>query len=99
MIKRPSFVYWIVPHLLACLVSLLSYIGVELAQPIIQYSFVATMCEQGMMLFLAVAILDLPTVVFQSAFLLMLYERTLATIGGSLLLMAITRIYPELRVG
>ena len=59
------------------------------------YSFISTMCEQGMMMIFAVYVLGLPGIVFDGILPIMIYERLIATLGASLLIAAIYRSMPE----
>jgi len=96
--SRGSFIFWIMPHVLA----LLLLIGIPFLEKrrlkTITSTFISTMCEQGAMLLLAINVLQLPVIVFQVAFPLMLYERTFATIGGILIILALKRVEPNLIV-
>jgi hypothetical protein len=89
--SRPEFPYWVIPHGIAILAAIATRFTKRQEITIALTSFVATMCEQAAMLLLAVGILALPTPVFQAAFPLMLYERTIGTIGGWLILIALRK--------
>jgi len=96
--SRGSFIFWIIPHVLA----LLLLLGISFLEKMILKTmaspFISTMCEQSAMLLLAINVLQLPVIVFQVAFPLMLYERTFATIGGILVLLALKRVEPNLLI-
>ena len=56
------------------------------------YAYVSTMAEQGMMMIFAVHLLGLPWQLFVGILPLMLYERIIATIGATLIILALIRI-------
>lgn len=93
--QRPDFIWWIIPHTIAVIILILSnYIEPKLTIPL--FTFASTMAEQSIMLILAITVLNLPTIAFQTAFPLMLYERLTATMGSTIVLYSIKRIIPEL---
>lgn len=92
---RGSFISWIVPHMIALILVLGSSLIEKKFLTVYIIPFISTMCEQGAMLILAIGFLQLPVVVFQTAFPLMLYERTFATLGGMLLIIALRRVVPQ----
>lgn len=87
VLMRPEFPYWISPHIVGAVtaggMSLTNTLSHKKRIPI--YAFVSTICEQATMLIGAVFILSLPWVVFATAFPLMLYERLIGTIGGTII--------------
>jgi len=95
IINRKSFIFWIVPHIIALILVIGSPLMVKINVKIYVISFISTMCEQGVMLILAISFLKLPVVVFQTAFPLMLYERVFATIGGIILILTLRRVVPQ----
>ena len=93
--SRSEFLYWIVPHLLAIILAGASVFSTPLKIRIPTNAFVATMCEQAAMLVQAVYVLQLPAVVFMTAFPLMLYERLIATVGASMLVFGFSKFAPK----
>jgi hypothetical protein len=94
---RPEFPYWVIPHIFAAIVAaVLSTINLSTKKfQIPAYAFVSTICEQATMLIGATFILSLPWVVFATAFPLMIYERAVATLGGSIIAYALLRSIPK----
>jgi len=88
----PEFPYWIAPHMLAVILCPVTEFIKNQKLKIVIIAFVSTMCEQAIMMMLAVYQVQLPWQVFAVAFPFMIYERTLATIGGSILTLAISKI-------
>jgi len=84
---RPEFPYWVIPHIVGAII----VGGLNFKNPIPDkvkiplYAFISTICEQATMLIGALFILSLPWTIFAAAFPLMLYERLIGTIGGTLL--------------
>jgi hypothetical protein len=97
IIARPEFPYWIAPHLLAAfLAAVLSITNLPLKKlQMPAYAFVSTICEQATMLMGATFILSLPWIVFATAFPLMIYERVVATLGGSIIAYALLKNIPK----
>jgi len=97
VIARPEFPYWIIPHIFAAFVAaVLSTINLSNQKfQIPAYAFISTISEQATMLIGATFILSLPWVVFATAFPLMIYERTVATLGGSIIAYALLRSIPK----
>jgi hypothetical protein len=93
LIVNFSFPYFTLPHILALGILVISLFrdmtNLKIKIPI--HAFISTMCEQGMMMILAVHLLKLPWSVFIGILPLMIYERILATIGASILVMTIIR--------
>ena len=93
--RNHSFPYFVSPHTLA--LCILAYGTVremtplKLKAPI--NAFVSTMCEQGMMMIFATHLLHLPAQIFSGILPLMLYERIVATIGASIIIIAIIRTF------
>lgn len=87
IIMRPEFPYWVIPHIVGAII----VGGLNFKNPIPDkvkiplYAFISTICEQATMLIGALFILSLPWTIFAAAFPLMLYERLIGTIGGTLL--------------
>lgn len=84
-----QFPYFVAAHSLACLLSVILLFRrmtpVQVEIPIL--AFVATMSEQGMMI-RAVHLLCLPWQAFVGILPLMLYERIVGTVGGTLVIFA-----------
>jgi hypothetical protein len=97
VIARPEFPYWIIPHIFAAFIAaVLSIINLSTKRlQIPAYAFVSTICEQATMLIGATLILSLPWIVFATAFPLMIYERFVATLGGSIIAYAIFKSIPK----
>lgn len=91
-----EFPFWTIPHALAAILCLISGNIKNYRLKIFLTAFVSTMCEQAIMMILAVYQVQLPWQVFVAAFPLMIYERVLATIGGSILTLALIKL-PFLR--
>lgn len=93
LIVNYPFPYFVAPHSLATLLTIISLIrGMTPAKvkvPI--FVFITTMSEQGMMMVLAVHLLGLPWEAFVGILPLMLYERIVATTGATLLVLALTK--------
>lgn len=89
--SRSEFLYWIVPHVLAIILAGVSIFSTPLKIRVLTNAFVATMCEQAAMLIQAVYVLQLPSVVFMTAFPLMLYERIIGTLGALLIVLGFTK--------
>jgi len=87
IIMRPEFPYWIAPHIIGAVMvggtSFTNSLSHKIRIPI--YAFISTICEQATMLIGAIFILSLPWIVFATAFPLMLYERLIGTIGGTII--------------
>lgn len=87
---RGGSLLFVVPHILAVIASILVNRQDRYRIPLTV--FASTICEQGMMMILAVLVLGLPGPAFIGILPLMLYERTVATIGGTLLVLGIKRV-------
>jgi hypothetical protein len=96
--QRIEFPFWILPHVLSILMVFLTFFFKRINSNFFIFSFIATICEQSMMLILAVGFLNLPVFVFQSAFVLMLYERLFASMGGGFVLFIVNKNIPNLIV-
>lgn len=94
LFNRTEFPFWVIPHILMVGYLILSRLK-EFKGNYFICSYVATITEQSMMLVFAVSLLNLPVVVFQTAFILMLYERLFATVAGGLVLSGLKRVYPS----
>lgn len=88
----PEFPYWITPHMLAVILCPVAEFIKNIKLKVTITAFVSTMCEQAIMMILAVYQVQLPWQVFAAAFPFMIYERALAVIGGSILTLAVSRI-------
>lgn len=95
LMERSEFPYWVIPHALAAFLAALSSFSTPTRLRVVLSSFTATMCEQAAMLIQAVYVLQLPVVVFVTAFPLMIYERLIGTIGASLIMFGILRFAPN----
>ena len=93
--SRCEFPYWITPHFLATVLAAFSTFLTPKRIRIPMSCFIATMCEQAAMLVQAVFVLQLPAIVFATAFPLMLYERFVGTIGASLIALGCARFAPN----
>jgi len=89
--SRSEFPYWIAPHIVAIILAGVSVFATPTKIRVPLNAFVATMCEQASMLVQAVYVLQLPSVVFMTAFPLMLYERAVGAIGGALIVFGVIR--------
>jgi len=101
LMSRSEFPYWIAPHIIAIILAGLSVFSTPLKIRIPLNAFVATMCEQATMLVQAVYVLQLPYVVFMTAFPLMLYERIIGVIGGTLIMYLLIRMnqnFPKFKI-
>jgi len=94
LIKNYPFPYFVVPHLVAIVVATLSLFqkmpSFHVKIPL--HAYVSTMAEQGMMMIFAVHLLSLPWQLFVGILPLMIYERVVATVGATLIILALTRI-------
>lgn len=97
LVKNYPFPYFIAPHSVALAIVLISSFRsmTPLRVKIPIFAFVATMSEQGMMMVFAVHLLNLPWQVFTGILPLMLYERIVATIGGTLIILALKKAIPK----
>lgn len=93
--SRSEFPYWIVPHIGAIILAGVSVFSTPLKIRVPLNAFVATICEQASMLVQAVYVLQLPYVVFLTAFPLMLYERLIATVGSSIIILSLFKFAPK----
>ena len=94
LIKNYPFPYFVVPHLVAIVVATLSLFQkmASFHVKIPLHAYVSTMAEQGMMMIFAVHLLSLPWQLFVGILPLMIYERVVATVGATLIILALTRI-------
>ena len=92
--SRSQFPYWIAPHIVAIILAGVSVFSTPLKIRVTVNAFVATMCEQAVMLVQAVYVLQLPSVVFMTAFPLMIYERVIGTIGATFIVFGLARFVP-----
>jgi hypothetical protein len=87
------FPFFVVPHSFAIILAIVSFTNgmtpAKVKIPI--FVFIATMSEQGMMMILAVHLLNLPWSVFVGILPLMIYERLIATLGATLIVFALTK--------
>lgn len=95
--KNYPFPYFIIPHSLAIILALASSLKsmTPLHVKIPMYTYVSTMCEQGMMMVFAVYYLSLPWQVFPGILPLMIYERIVGAFGGSLIIFALLKAVPK----
>lgn len=96
LIRNYSFPYFVIPHSLAILLASVSSFRsmTPLRIKIPMYTFVSTMCEQGMMMIFAVHLLGLPWYVFPGIMPLMIYERVIGTIGAAFIVLGLARFIP-----
>lgn len=92
--SRSEFPYWIAPHIVAIILVGVLIFSTPLKIRFPLNAFVATMCEQASMLVQAVYVLELPVGVFLTAFPFMLYERIIATVGASVIVLSLYKILP-----
>lgn len=94
LLKNSPFPYFVIPHLVATTLVLISFFRkmtpIGLKVPL--YVYVSTMCEQGMMMIFAVYLLGLPWQAFVGILPLMIYERLIGTIGGAVLTLSLLKI-------
>ena len=95
LVARGQFPYWIAPHALTIVLMGISSLMTPLRIRVVLGSFVATIFEQAAMLIQAVYVLQLPVIAFATAFPLMLYERIIATLGASLIVLGIAKFTPN----
>jgi hypothetical protein len=97
LVSNYPFPYFVAPHSLATLLTVFSlWKGMTpMRVKIPVFAFIATMSEQGIMMILAVHLLGLPWGVFVGILPLMIYERLIATIGGTLLIFGLPKALPE----
>lgn len=100
LIKNFPFPYFIIPHSLAIFLALTSSLKlmIPLHIKIPMYTYVSTICEQGMMMVLAVHLLGLPWQIFPGILPLMVYERIIGTIGASFIVFGVLRFAPYSRI-
>jgi hypothetical protein len=97
LVKNFPFPYFVAPHLIAGLVALstsfkkMSPLSVKL--PL--FAFVSTMCEQGMMMILAVYLIGLPWQAFVGILPLMVYERIVGTVGATIVIVSLMKVIPK----
>jgi len=91
------FPYFVIPHSMAILVVLITSFKkmtpLGISMPL--YTFVATMCEQGMMMIFAVYLLALPWQAFVGILPVMVYERLLGTLGASAIVISLRKTIPK----
>ena len=97
LIRNYPFPYFVSPHLAALGMVTFSVFRkmTPLKVKIPIYAFVSTMCEQGMMMIFAVHLLGLPWHIFPSILPLMLYERIVGTVGGTVVILALNKTIPK----
>lgn len=95
LIKNIAFFWFIIPHLVAALMVLIYPLINTFRFRTSLYVYVSTMCEQGIMMIFAAWMLGLPSFVFATILPLMLYERLVATIGGTIIALTIAKIMNE----
>jgi len=97
LVKNLPFPYFVVPHLTAVLVALATSFKklTPLSVKVPLFSFVSTMCEQGMMMIFAVHLLGLPWQAFVGIMPLMVYERLIGTIGATIVIISLMKIIPK----
>jgi len=97
LIKNYPFPYFVIPHALGAIIALLSSFKrmTPLRVKIPMYAYVSTIAEQGMMMILAVHLIGLPWQLFPGIMPLMIYERIIGTIGGSLIILALIKAIPK----
>jgi hypothetical protein len=97
LFQNYAFPYFIIPHSIAFAIALVSSFKrmtpLKIKVPI--YAFVATLAEQGMMMIFAVYLLRLPWQAFPGILPLMIYERIVATVGSSIVILALLKITPR----
>jgi len=93
--SRSDFPYWVVPHIVAIILAGVSVFSTPLKIRVPLNAFVATMCEQAAMLVQAVYVLELPSIVFLTAFPLMLCERIVGTLGASAIIYGLSKSSPS----
>lgn len=93
LIKNYPFPYFVVPHSVAIVFAVISTFkkmtSLHLKIPL--YTYISTMTEQGMMMIFAVHLLGLPWELFIGILPLMIYERIVATVGASLIVVTLTK--------
>jgi len=95
--RNLAFPYFVLPHAVAAVLIIIG-LNERIRSSTIQvplYTFASTMCEQGMMMIFAVYLLGLPAQVFSGILPLMLYERIIATIGSTFIILAVRRALPQ----
>jgi len=97
LIKNYPFPYFIIPHSVALVVALQGCFKrmTPLQVKVPLYAFVTTMAEQGMMMILAVYLIGLPWQVFPGILPLMVYERIVGTMGGTILILSLMKTVPK----
>ncbi|MEM3697083.1 MAG: hypothetical protein QXQ94_06240 [Candidatus Bathyarchaeia archaeon] len=97
LIKNYLFPYFIVPHSIAVILAVVSAVKkmTPLHMKIPMYTYISTMTEQGVMMIFAVHLLGLPWQVFPGILPLMIYERIIGTLGGSLLILVLIKTIPK----
>jgi len=97
LVVNYSFPFFVAPHELAVLLTVVSMSGRltldKIKIPI--FAFITTMSEQGMMMILAVHLLRLPSEVFVGILPIMLYERIFALIGATLIIFGLIKGIPN----
>lgn len=97
LIRNYPFPYFVTPHFIAFCIVLFAILRkmTLLTWKIPLYAFVATMCEQGMMMIFAVHLLGLPWQVFPGILPLMLYERLVGAAGGAIIIFSLMKTVPH----
>lgn len=97
LIRNHPFPYFVAPHTVAVIFTLAFYFKrmtpLHMVGPL--YTFISTMCEQGMMMIFAVHLLGLPWEVFPGILPLMVYERIIGAVGGSMIVFALMKTIPK----
>jgi len=97
LVKNFPFPYFVIPHSTAIFMALL--LSSKKMTPLIikipLFTFVSTMCEQGMMMIFAVHLLGLPWQAFVGILPLMVYERLVGMIGATMIMFPLMKIIPK----
>lgn len=93
LIKNYPFPYFVVPHTVAIVFAVIGAFKKMTPRhlKIPFYTYISTMTEQGMMMIFAVHLLGLPWELFIGILPLMVYERIVATVGASLIVVALIK--------
>jgi hypothetical protein len=97
LFRNYSFPYFIIPHFAALALGLIGSLKgmtpLKVRVPV--YAYVSTLAEQGMMMIFAVYLLDLPWQVFVGVLPLMIYERTIGTLGSTIVTLSLLKAIPK----
>ena len=95
LVKNYPFPYFVIPHLVAVAFALISAFRKTIPRRarIPLYTYISTMAEQGMMMVFAVHLIGLPWELFIGILPLMIYERITATVGASLVVITLKRLF------